>query len=253
MTWATGAHSWIILQHPANASQLLIDCNSASAFQISITVSRSGWNVSSPTTASPSTLNVSGDSISLLSAATVAWGNSNQQFVLHFTSSSDGYCHRAIVYCQDFPVFGLFLETPEDPVPGWNTGLPSFSMLFNSGGLSSAISTTAYTSASVRSRMKTGASATNVTAWLSGESYAGTLLTNGLLTPNEITNEYPMVDTGIISDTAPCRGKVGKPFDLWYGVANLLTGITYPQDNSRQFSQHGSLIIPWNGSVVVTR
>ena len=266
---ALGTQSWIVLKHPANNSQLLIQVTTDSGGSPSYVLffSKYGWNTASAfsTSVLPSTT-ISGDVIRFpITNQAIPWGTSNIQCVHHYMWSSDGYCHRHIVYASDFPVLGLFLETPENPVTGWSSsGLPSFAMFFNSGSVASAITINntyrRFTNNSIVTRIDPVGSvgAANADIWLSGEaitngSGGNSLIVEAITAPNDLSGEYPMVDTGIVLPTYPYATKLGKPFDLWYGISNLVGSVTYPNDNSRQFAQHGCLITPWNGSVMLTR
>ena len=256
LNWSTTSRSWIILQHPANASQLLIDLNHIGTSSASLLFSKQGWNVGGAlsTSAIPA-LTTSGDSHTLISS-TAAWGGSDKGFAHHYMYSNDNYCHRHFVYVEDRCVLGLFLETPENYVPGWTaTGLPSYAMIFNAAAVSNAITTSAHTSAKVLTRIGTS---TNISAYLSGE----TAFINGVypsVIPYEITNRsiynnsYAITEPGIVSVTAPYRGKMGKPIDLWFGMPSFLGATTYPDDNTRQFVSHGALVTPWNGGPMRTR
>jgi hypothetical protein len=270
LAWSGGINrSWIILQHPINNYQLAIQCDAFDTpinfypFNISIYTSRNGYNTASLSTNSiPSPL-VAGDSFLILSSASpttgIAWGTSAQRFVHHYMYSTDGYCHRHVIYCQDFPVLALFCDIPEDPSSGWAPGLPApgYTMVLSRTGITTPGNALTYAAvnqaACVRSRIGTnGSTAINVSAWLSVESYAiGNSV--ALSVANDFTNEYPMAETGIISDTSGMRGRFGKPFDLWYGIDNMQGSIAYPDDSSRQFAQHGVLITPWNGTGMMTR
>ena len=272
LTWSASPaspRSWIVLRHPVNNSEILISLVSISGMarpdQTQIFFSRSGFNISTPVTnpASPIASNVSGDTITLFdlsgSGSLGLWGvsgNLDQRFVRHSMCSTDGYSMRHIIYCQDYPVFGFFIETPKEPVINWapSRPTPSAAMVFNSGGLLNCLTTAVYTTTPLRTRFGTdGGTAANLSLYLSGESYSTNLLTNGLNVPNDFTGEYPMIPMGIISTTGPFRGKLGKMSDLWFGISNFLGPVAYPGDSSRQFAQHGTIITPWNGSNIVTR
>ena len=262
LNWGSlsGARSWIILQHPANGSQILIDLSQSyggTGAVMSLLFSKQGWNVSGAlSTSSLPSNNVSGDVIALINNDSSGLSGLDTNFVHHFMCSTDGYCHRHIAYVNDTPMFGLFLETPSEPVAGWSSsGLSSYAMLFtqNSSPIAQAITTNSFTSSIIRTRIGT---TVNISAYLSGECYGAnntTVLPQNLQFASVFDNSYLLAAPGIFSTTAPYRGKLGKVIDLWFGVNNFLGGRTYPDDGTRQFASHGALVTPWNGSVMRTR
>lgn len=267
LNWPSGgARSWIILKHPTNNSQFLMDLINSGAGWPSLAsyYSRNGWNVSGAlsTSSLPSPID-SGDSNTIFSNGNYIFDSLTFNFVLHYMYSSDGYCHRMIVYSSDVPIFFITLDTPETSYnASWapTSPQPSTAMVIHPGfptfGIVNVMTlANFYTNPYMKTRVGPVGStaAQNISLYLSAEAYNTTLLTNGLQIPNDFTSEYPMLETGLVSTTAPYVGKIGKLSDLWFGVTNFTGSPTYPNDNTRQFVQHGILITPWNGSVMLTR
>lgn len=259
LVWANNnnAHSWIVLRHPVCLWDLCVDLQPVNGFfQALIGISRSGYlQTGLVTTARPGLVASPSDEQVLTNATTLLWGNSNQNYVWHYLRSTDGQVQRFIVCVADVPVWVFSMDVPQSPVANWNPTAtpPGCTLYLNAASVANGASyTNTYTVTSVFSRMGSG-SGTAVPFFLAGASYNTNLLTNGLLVPNDITGEYPLVANTLVSTTASYRGQMALLFDLWFGVSNLTTGTTYPADNSRQFAQFGSLVIPWNGTVPITR
>lgn len=256
LTWSNGgARSWIVLRHPVCLWDLCIDLNSGgvSSANCTISISRGGFSTAGlVTNATPAT--TLGDGQTLATTAGQAWGATQQNFVWHYIRSTDGEVQRYIVCVADVPVWALFMDVPQSPASGWNptTTPPGCVLYMNANAVSNAIGTTAYTGTPTVTRIGSS-SGSAVPLYLAAMSYGGTLLVSGLQVPNDMTGEYPLVSLGYVSNTSPYRGQVATPYDMWFGVSNLLTGSTYPADNSRQFAQFGLIVLPWNGSVPLTR
>lgn len=252
------AHSWIVLRHPVCAWDICLDFNTVGPllYRGQVAVSRGGYATTGLVTTSRPTTLLSDEQV-LLNNSSTDWcfGNNNPPYVWHYVRSTDGDVQRFMLYVADQAVFAMFFDVPQDYIPGWNTsGTPGAVMCLTAVGgvVSNCISTVTYTGTPYVTRMGSGAGAA-IGLYMSGDSYNGNLLCNGLAIPNDVTGEYPFVSINYVSTTAPYRGKVASPYDLWFGVSNLVAGTTYPADTSRQFAQFGSLIIPWNGTVPVTR
>ena len=267
LNWSGGGpRSWIILKHPTNNSQFLMDLINSGAGWASLAsyYSRNGWNVSGAlsTSSLPSPIDT-GDSNTIFSNGNYVFDNTTFNFALHYMYSTDGYCHRIIVYSSDIPIFCIILDTPETSYnASWapTSPQPSTAMVihpvFPTYGIVNVMTlANFYTNSYMKTRVGPVGStaAQNISLYLSAEGYNSNLLVNGLKIPNDLTGEYPMLETGLVSTSTPYLGKIGRLPDLWFGVTNLIGSPSYPDDGSAQFVQHGCIITPWNGSTMLTR
>lgn len=256
-SYNTWGRSWIVLSHPLGICDICIDMNGGPNNPLlwTFSVSRQGYVTTGLSTSShPAT--IAGDEQTFAFQYPFAWGNSNQNFVWHYIKSTDNQSHKWFLCTVDVNPMAVIIDVPQNAPSGWNGTLAQqpFAMYYGSTTNNSNVFTTgAYSGATFVTCMGSGSGA-GASLYLAGESYNGNLLTNGLTTPNDVTGEYPLVATSYVQTGTPgFRGIVGDPVDTWFGVSTISTGATYPADNSRQFVQFGTLAVPWNGSVPLTR
>lgn len=258
LVWGSSARSWIVLRHPVCLWDVCLELNPASSYHTgTINVSRQGYVTTGLVTTARPGLVAADEQTLLSSGGTVAWGNSPQNFVWHYVRSSDNEIQRFFVNVTDTTVLAFFMDVPQSPITGWNSGFvqpPGTAFWMNAASVGNAVSTATYTGTPTVTRIGAGAG-TATGLYLSGLSYASNLVVNGLPIPNDMTGEYPLLAAGYIcTGVVGFRGKVGNPYDLWFGVSNMPTGTTYPADLSTQFAQFGTIVIPWKSNTVpVTR
>lgn len=250
LVWANAgtAHSWIVLQQTGITStfQVCLDLTSASASGLVLTIvlSPSAGFTGGTTTARPTAT----DEVIVQSNA--GWGgqSANTQTVYHVMHSTDGQCNRVAI-CVGNTTSGFWiLDKPANPVTGWSN--PS---LGGCGGASSASEQGTYANFSKAAGSKGRGSATmNLYFSVEGYGTAFEAVGVGIAVANDLSSEFAFFPIGLTSDTASNRGRHGSVFDLWFGPTNLSTGDTFPNDTSRTFAVFSDLVVPWNGTAVVT-
>lgn len=70
--------------------------------------------------------------------------------------------------------------------------------------------------------------------------------------PDETSQEWHIWPMGLQSLTAGRRGRIGRPYDVWWVNAethsNFQFGAFMPEDGTRQFVKIGHMLFPWDGS-----
>ncbi len=251
--------SWIVLQQPGIAPnyELCIELNTNNAYQATFVVSPNsrfgfggafaGSNIARP---------AANDEIVV---GTVNWGPSSSSGVsvrAHVMKSSNGAATR-VIWARNGYTCGLWaLERPGRYSTGWKN--PSVSLIFASS--TEQMTSTLLTSASLCTTAGAG----------SGRYYGRSLdypngvpfqayLLNPASTafapteqagPNDMDGETPYWPLDLWSTNAyGARGRVGTLADMWISLGNYQDGTEAPFDDTRQFLQLSSYVIPWNRSI----
>lgn len=248
-----GIHSWIILKNTALGAnwQILLNCangafGNANGDRGYFHCSPSGAFAGGTTSVSPS----AGDQYKL--QQTDYWSGSSASpfgFTAHGAKSTDGHCTRIFVCVGGAFTTGLIIDKMQFPIAELTN--PVYAFTYANGAITSAITHTfLFNVANGRGRHST----TNMNLQLTVEAVGTSWL--GTLAPyiNEINSAYPLPPLGVYATTTGVRGRHGSLADIWMGTNAFgnVSGDTYPNDATRQFAQFGPLVIPWDGSVVVT-
>jgi len=253
LTWATGttAKSWIVLKNTGLGAnwQLLLYLTGASSpyyWQLLAYVSPSAGFTGGTPAARPTAT----DEVQLRDAGSGAgWyaGYTTALFspVVHVMRSTDGKCTRVAI-CYNGTSYGCWMFEEMVNVPAalttpWLAVINSYS---DDNGY------WRYLDYNDTAQFKGRYGTTNYTAFLTSDFYGSAAVGQNLsLLPQELTNEWPFSPMGVVSETTGVRGRIGTLVDIWWGSSYLQEGVTYPNDDSRQFVQFGNIILPWNGSV----
>jgi hypothetical protein len=247
-------HSWIVLRNANIPLEVLIDLN-GSTNAITIIVSHSGFGVANggtdgTATAAPTALN----SITLHSNS-VTWGASGTtslQTVVQALFSTDGSDTR-IICCRNGHMCGLWLfAKPTELVGSWANPYVAGILGSSAGAPSSSVPAAADLGASTA--IFRGFGTTSFVMGMTSEGFTDGALFNTLTTSDGfVASSNPMLPARVASVTASHTGSRALLADTWLGRSNLPTGHGYPvTPTAPSFMQFGSLIVPWNKSVVVT-
>jgi hypothetical protein len=259
LIWATAptAHSWIVLRQTGISShfEVCFDLSYLDYTTMNIVVSTIGFGAANGgTDGSINNRPTATDEYSVYTYL-AHWIDSNvsgtQSYKCHCMQSNDGQCTRfyACNIATGKVVTLICFEKPQYPISGWSD--PWFSMVKGSADrtLSSAKLTYWNDNAIVKFRQ----GGINTQAYLSSifciSSCLAEQAAGGVV--NSLTGEWPFYGTKLYSEgPAMNRGKVGVPFDLYYGPLTLTNGDQFDASPSRMWSFINDLIIPWNGTVM---
>lgn len=240
LVWATegSAHSWIVLRNTNIASnfELLISCSSGSASNAIIAISPSAGFSGGTTTARPTAT----DEIVTINGA--GWGiTGDNAGKLHVMISSDGQCTRLIMHSSNSPIMCWIIDKPQVAVSGWSN--PSATL---------TLATAPVILNLLNGANFNGRGVSSMTMFLTTEVAQSTSLPATMITANDLSGNYPFFPTGLYSNTASNKGRHGSLFDLWYGITATNEGDQYPATGTtKQFSQIGDLIFPWNQTTIL--
>lgn len=241
IVWALpGAHSWYVLKQTnidANF-EVLLECKSSSQ-ALTIVMTSTATFTGGTTTSRPTATN------EVYIKNNGYWGGapSDVQQRLHVMMSTDGQCTRIIMCDTNSPKAFWLFDKVSSPVANWATPAVGFAYGVSNLGGPAMLSLIIYQSANFKAF---GNSAMDL--YLTCEGKASAPLFSSLTVPNDLSADYPLFATALVSETAGNKGRHGRMVDLYYGLSNLSNGDTYPGDGSNQFAQFGCLVLPWNGS-----
>lgn len=248
IVWAAAAspHSWYVLRQTGIATnfELCIDCLASQ--NMTTVISPSAAFSGGTTTARPTAAD------EIVVSSNTYWGFNSVAVIhfLHVMQSTDGAVTRLVINNNYNSSAGLpalknmgfwSFEKPTLPSTGWTN--PSASLVLGGNNAEVITSANLFQAANLK-----GKAASSMTMFYSCETRNNAALFNVFTNPNDFSGEFPMLTIGIYSDTASNIGRHARATDMYYGLANLPAGFTYPTDGSNQFAQFGVIILPWNGT-----
>jgi hypothetical protein len=246
-------HSWIVLKQTGIdvGFEVLIDCNVAQQYYLTVTWATSGFAGGSATTAPTAAGSIT--SISAPGSNMWAYGSTSAfSRILHVMQSTDGECTRIVVWCNsgllNYAPYTLWMfEKVKNPVSSWTK--PFFVLV--PVGSSTAKATYAFLNDVNRGVAVIGS--TYMYLYFSGEGMVSSLVPEVLAQRrrNQINNQLWLGPIHLVCDMAGRRGLHGSIYDLWWGHwdSHLVGGWdgTFPDDSTRQFWNCINLIFPWVG------
>lgn len=173
--------------------------------------------------------------------------------------TSDGIATHFIILYNNIVLARFQIGTVKNPTSGWASPTWWGSFLIPNTNLGTSITATNEANRSgqvfsgnfARSRIA-GINVTNGN--YTGEGSTGAQFNQLETFPNDIDLTYKFSPIGIFSPSiAGTRGHHGIIYDIWQaGPAWSQTGNTFPSDGSRQFTQFGCELYPWDGSLPLT-
>ena len=262
------AHSWIQLRQTGLGATtevvLALDVtNSDGSFGPSLYMSGVGFTGGSITARPTATDEVTVKSGSSSWLGATASHTTFDTFV-HVMQSTDGECTRVFVYSSIYGEQATGVLRQTGPGGLWiidkmKNPRPSLTLpvvfVENHGNFGSGNPAGRYNvifdAVSAYGRTAT----TEYTAWLSTQGFQGEAL-GRIATHNRVISDFsgevPATKIGIVSETPGARGKKGDLFDIWFGNERIESGTTFPVGATRTHAKHGDLIVPWNGTRVLT-
>ncbi len=268
LVWSTGNHSWIILKQAGIASnfQLCISLDRTDEDTIIMVYSPAagftGGTISARPTATDEHVFANG----------VRWlGSSSANFrslPFHVFQSSDGECTRVVVCCANRVISLWMFEKPRNPPAGWtNPHLVVFSA--DPGGGAPPPNSARHlnlrdqnlaSNANGFTVLPNGP--TNTQVFLSSEgslaASGGPGGSMGKFNPevNSISEEWEFYPIGIMSITAPNRGRLGEIADMWYCPEGLFgedfnrNGVLFTDSEDGIVATFDSIVLPWIAGVI---
>lgn len=255
-----GARSWIVLKQPGIAPnyELCIHLNVANTMQATFVVSPNarfgfGGAFAGSTTARPQ----ANDELVVANIADYGPpGGIGVSARAHVLKSADGASTR-VIFARNGYTCGLWaFERPGRYSSGWQN--PSASLMYATS--TEQMISTQLSSAS----LCTTAGAGNgryfgrSLDYPNGVGFQAFLLNpastpfapTGQTAPNDMDGETPYWPLDLWCTNAyGARGRVGTLADMWISLGNYQDGTEAPFDDTRQFLQLSSYVIPWNRSV----
>lgn len=242
------AHSWIVLrQTNINSTfDICIDLSDATPYFATIAIAPGGYLTTGlVTTARPAPVRTGGE-IVLVNDNYWGGSSSTQNMRYHLMFANDGQS-VVIIVCEASQTHAVWMfHKAQSPVTGWTT--PSCGMaIASTTGANFITPTNLYLATNQQGFVNAGInSAILMQMYMTGESYNNVLLTSDQVSANDLDTNFPMMPIGLASKSASARGRHGTIFDVFWGLDVNGQASTYPNDTTRQFTQFGSLIFPWN-------
>lgn len=253
--------SWIVLRQPGIAPnyELCIHLNvTGNAMQATFVVSPNarfgfGGAPAGSNTARPQAND------ELVIANIADWGPSGGIGVstrAHVLKSGDGASTR-VIFARNGYTCGLWaFEQPGRYSSGWQN--PSVSLMYATS--TEQMSSTLLTSASLCTTAGAGSGRFfgRSLDYPNGVGFQAYLLNpastpfapTGQTGPNDMDDETPFWPLDLWSTNAfGARGRAGTLADMWISLGNFQDGTQAPFDDTRQFLQLSSYVIPWNRSI----
>jgi hypothetical protein len=249
LVWAANgtAHSWIVLRQAGWGNgtypEVLISCVSGSS-TLTVRVSPSAGFAGGSATTDPTAT----DSQTLGSNA--SWGvtGSNQAYVASVWQDTTGKCTRIGIGTATATSGYIAWETAKNPVSGWTNPIV-FGMIGTNSGANQLTSNGFWHNIGPWQTVVNGSL---VSLWWTSESCqpSVTLITTGLLAPNDLSGSYPAAPIGLFVVTAGSgassvgRGRIGMFYDLWWGTSSVTNASPYAGATAHQYVQFGECIFP---------
>jgi hypothetical protein len=249
LVWANvgTAHSWIVLRQTGIDTnfELCLDLTSGagSGINMTVAVSPSAGFAGGSTTARPTAT----DEVVLLTTA--PWGDSIEgSRRVHVMTSSDGQCTKIIITNNLNAGTFAFFGKPRNPLSQWSTPKSVFGWKASGSTSVSAARFEDWNDVALGRALINGTVASlymgtpMVVTSSVGERSAGQVAHDVSL----LRNFAPIV---FVSSTAPVRGKMGEPFDLYFGDKGLAKGTQANlTGTTREWTFIGDLWVPWDGA-----
>jgi len=237
------AHSWIVFQMAAGFGtnvQFCIDLGYNSTVQpanliMSVSAGFTGGTTTNRPTATDEVVCASNIGLVL---------NSNTQNVWHMWLSTDGSIFRLFNFNGNSQSAVMILEKPVSSSAGWS--IPAIGAMSND--VSSYGNLFGNTNYNITGRGPSGTMLFGLTT----ESYGASALGQVMTAADGIDGGFPFTSIGIYSPTVGMTGEHGRLTDIWFGTTVANDGDTYPNDATKQFVTIGDIILPWDGSTLVT-
>jgi hypothetical protein len=282
---ATSAHSWIVLRQSGLGTNidLLISCstqnqgNNPLYLTVLVAVDGVGFTGGS-TTADPTATTTLKTMLQPTFASPSQdglghWmrGNDTTSFncALHVLMSNDGQCTRVGVFVGGLPVLWLIIDRVRNPVTSLT--LPIFACWIADYTLSGVRIIDAPLWLDV---MGTASPTyTETYPWRAGSMYhsgdfnvvfttervgSPTLPLEGAIPERLCKNDaldsykYALTGIGIYSAASGKVGRHGAVYDLWFGDNCAPVGRGYPSDTAPNFVHWRHIVVPWNGTTMLT-
>ena len=251
LVWAIAgtAHSWIVLRQAGWGNgtypEIMISCVNGTTGLLTVRASPSAGFTGGSTTADPTAT----DSVPLLVNGSFGVTGSNQAYVASVWQDTTGKCTRIGIGVGAAAATSGYIawETAKNPVSGWSN--PVF---FGAVGTNS--SSNQLTSNNFLHNIGPWQTVINgnlLDLFWTGESYGGgTLVTTGLLAPNDLSSSYPAAPIGLFVTPGGSgsslfdRGRHGMIYDLWWGTSSVTNASPYAGAAAHAFVQFGECIFP---------
>jgi hypothetical protein len=240
-------HSWFVFGIPqihANY-QLLLDFNLSGTFiqsirvYVSPTAGFTGGTISTRPTATDEIQINTTQSFTLVA---------NTQLQVYVYRATNGRGLRVLVFSAGLLLHMWIIDRPETPNPLWANPSIAYAKIDVSG----TVPTLFFGNAPVfRGHGNTG-----VTMSMSLMTWAGSngasLLTQEVPGLDSYTGEYLLPRVRLLSKVAGNLGDMGPVDDIWLCSTNVPSGDTFPNSTARTFIVASPLVMPHDGSVVLT-
>jgi hypothetical protein len=251
LVWASGVHSWDRAQTDGYRAkfEICIDLNTAGANQLSCVMSNSvGFGVANGgTDGTTSARPTATDERVLLTTGTWSDGGGTTSMAMHAMQSSDGQCTRIALMQSMQPTTIICFEKAANVVSGWTN--PAVGTWKASGGAGTSVAT--YANFVNTQSMLFKHSTTLGTTFLAGEGYGALNLGSNLVSPHDVTFEWPMSPVTLTSTLTNVRGNLGTLQDFYLGSTGVGSGSGYDSGGvPNSWVQMGVLVWPWNGTAV---
>ena len=254
-SYSSAPRSWVVLQRPNSAGQLMIwlDTDSSASYEFNCCrweFSPSGGYSGGGTTTKPAATD---EQILNTGASAVTWytgqTSAGRGLAIHYRHSTDGK-HTYVFLCSiGICNNAILITTPEDAPSGW--ALPHLAAMSNDTGVDSENATfgTYYSQQVFKGVASAGGTAMAASMIL--PAYDGSVMTSELKYPSDLetSGAYYMTPIYLGATTGGAQGLLGRLPDIWTGSTERKSGDTYPGDGTKTFAQIGNFVVPWNGTL----
>jgi hypothetical protein len=236
---AAGAHSWIVMRNPVTGIEFCIDWNSATGKYVSTRVfSANAGFTGGTTTARPTATDES-----VIESAGAWFPSTAGRQQVHVLHSMDGTVTYVFTLYRGAVIGFWMLGAVGDPVDGWT--LPYMGIIDGKSALDTTSYLWSFLHAASTSVIRARAPAGNMTLCLTQEGTGGNVLQEiAAYREDESNQAFLIMEQGLMSYTASCRGRHGEVIDMWRtntGVPSgtLFCGLGY------QLAVLGGWVVPW--------
>jgi hypothetical protein len=250
LNWAvSGAHSWIVLKQTSLTSnfQICIDLliSSASSYIFVCVFSVNSGFTGGTSSARPTATDQR-------SPGNVTWGgvSTDAQITYHYIQSTNGYVNRVFVFSSGRACGIWDISRVKNPVEGFT--YPVYCLIEGSTSADAVtlLALNANQNSFYYDSVAPAGAAYRTTIQSPTTSGSGQMC--NLTNKNLINDKYPLYPMALYQNTT-YHGTHGYVYDMWFGAINATaSGDAYPNDGSKQFMHMHDVVIPWNGTTLVT-